>query len=688
MKQLKILGILTVALFLICLVGTAQAVTEVPASDEGRMIIFEDRNHAYSVQQTSDGGYIVAGDCLHKAWIGKTDSNGNLEWDKRFIQKGISRAKSIRQTFDGGYIIAGYMGPATVTNYNDVWLMKTDSNGDIQWNVTFGEPIMLEEVYSIQQTSDGGYILVGTKGLNYSYLDAWLIKTDSNGNMQWNKTFEGPDMADKAYSVQQTSDGGYILAGGPGPYTIMDRGNAPCDAWLAKTDSNGNLQWYKTYGGTKWDHAYSIQQTSDGGYIFAGYTGSYGAGTFDAWIVKTDSNGDIQWSKTFGETGWNYAESIKQTIEGGYIFAGRISADNTSSFDVWLVKTDSNGYTQWTYEITNIGNYIGDTHSVQQISDGGYILAGEYRSISDPFDTCAFLIKLNCIEKDINTLNVLKLDKIFIPLMGEDKIPANTKTANEWNSEGIRLANKRDYGSIEKALEAFDNALEIDPQYAEACYNKGLALNQLERHEEAIECYDKAVEINPQFVEAWDRKGDDLVDLRRYEEAIECYTKVLEIDPQDAMAWRNKGYVLRILGRNKEAIECCDKALEIFPQFSLAWNTKGSALNQLGRYEEAIECYNNALEIDPKNYDAWVRKGDTFVDLERYEEAIECYYIATEIDPLDYSAWYGMEIALNKGGWMEKEKSTSSPEEGIPAFETVFAVTGLLVVVYLLRRRK
>ena len=563
MKNLKILGILTVVPFLICLVGTAQAVTEVPAPDEERIIIFKERNHAYSVQQTSDGGYIIAGDCKNKAWIGKTDSNGNLEWDKRFIQEGISRAKSIQQTFDGGYIIAGYMGPGTVsTSYNDVWLMKTDPNGDIQWDLTFGEPDMLEEVHSIQQTSDGGYILVGTRGLCDPYLDAWLIKTDSNGNMQWDKTFEGSDMADKAYSVQQTSDGGYILAGGPGPYTI-GRGNVPCDAWLGKTDSNGNLQWHKSYGGTKWDHAYSVQQTADGGYIFAGYTGSYAAGIIDAWIVKTDLNGDIQWSKTFeeGKTAWNYAESIKQTTDGGYIFAGRISTDNTSSFDVWLVKTDSNGNTQWAYGRTDIGN----THSVQQISDGGYILVGEY--LIDSTRTYAFLIKLNCTEKVTNTHNIQKSDKIYIPLMVEEKIPANTKTANEWNGEGIRLANKRDYGSIEKALEAFDNALEMDPQYAEACYNKGDTLDFLMRYEEAMECFNKAVEINPQYLEAWDRKGDTLDFLMRYEEAMECYTKVLEIYPQYVEAWNRKGFALLILGRNKEAIECCDKALEIDPQY-------------------------------------------------------------------------------------------------------------------------
>jgi tetratricopeptide (TPR) repeat protein len=683
MKKTKISGILAVILFLICLVGVAQAVTEVLAPDEERIIIFEDRNHAYSVQQTSDGGYIIAGDCLSQAWIGKTDSNGNLQWDKRFIQKGISRAKSIRQTFDGGYIIAGYMGMATVTKYNDVWLMKTDSNGDIQWNVTFGELELLEEVYSIQQTSDGGYILVGTRGLADSYLDAWLIKTDSNGNMQWDKTFEGSDMADKAYAVQQTSDGGYILAGGPGPY-IIDHGNVPCDAWLAKTDSNGNLQWHKSYGGAEWDHAYSVQQTSDGGYIFAGFTGSYGAGTFDAWLVKTNSHGDIQWSKTYGGTGWNNAESVKQTTDGGYIFGGRISSYNTSSIDVRIVKTDSNGDMQWdmAYEGTKGAN----AHSVQQTSDGGYIMVGEYNIY--PTRSYAFLIKLNYTEKGTNTHNRQKSDNIFIPLMVEEKIPANTKTANEWNSEGIRLANKRDYGSIEKALEAFDNALEIDPQYAEACYNKGDTLDFLKRYEEAIECFNKAVEINPQYLEAWDRKGDTLDFLRRYEEAIECYTKVLEIDPQYVEAWKRKGFALLNLGRNKEAIECCDKALEIDPQFSLAWNTKGLALNQLGRYEEAIECYNKALEIDPQKDVIWSNKGDTLVDLERYEKAIECYNKALEIDPQYFSAWYGKEIALNKSGWMEEEKSTSSHEEGIPAFETVFAIAGLLVVAYLLRRRK
>jgi hypothetical protein len=126
--------------------------------------------------------------------------------------------------------------------------------------------------------------------------DFWLVKTDSSGNKQWDKTFGGTDW-DEAHSVQQTSDGGYILAGETNSY-----GAGSCDFWLVKTDSNGNKQWDKTFGGIDHDKAVSVQQTSDGGYILAGETYSYGAGSRDFWLVKTDSNGNKQWDKTFGGT--------------------------------------------------------------------------------------------------------------------------------------------------------------------------------------------------------------------------------------------------------------------------------------------------------------------------------------------------------------------------------------------------
>ena len=336
-----------------------------------------DDDRARSVQQTTDGGYILAGHTYSygaggsDVWLVKTDSNGNKQWSKTFGGTGDDMAISVNQTADGGYILAGdtYSYGA---GGGDFWLVKTDSNGNKQWSKTFGGAYA-DMPWAVQQTTDGGYILAGgTESYGAGGSDFWLVKTDSNGNKQWSKTFGGA-YADMPWAVQQTTDGGYILAGGTESY-----GAGGSDFWLVKTDSNGNKQWSKTFGGAYADMPWAVQQTTDGGYILAGGTESYGAGGSDFWLVKTDSNGNKQWSKTFGGAGNDVAASVQQTNDSGYILAGYKTSYDTGYQDVWLVKTDSNGNKQWSKTFGGAGNDV--AASVQQTSDGGYILAGETES--------------------------------------------------------------------------------------------------------------------------------------------------------------------------------------------------------------------------------------------------------------------------------------------------------------------
>ena len=300
---------------------------------------------------------------------------GGSDWDM---------GKSVQQTTDGGYIITGstYDGGS---NTGDIWLIKTDSNGDSLWTQTFGG-LEHENSYSVQQTTDGGYIITGsTRSFGNGSNDVWLIKTDSQGNEEWNQTFGGSD-SDVSISLQQTSDGGYIITGGTNSY-----GNGNGDVWLIKTDPQGNEEWNQTFGSNdNQDNSFSVQQTEDGGYVITGFTRVFGNGFYDIWLIKTDSNGDSLWTNTFGGSDWEWGKSVQQTEDGGYVITGFTGSFGNGLFDVWLIKTDTNGNEEWNQTFGGSGDDLG--HSVQQTEDGGYIVTGHTNSYGNGEDD-VWLIK-------------------------------------------------------------------------------------------------------------------------------------------------------------------------------------------------------------------------------------------------------------------------------------------------------
>jgi hypothetical protein len=207
----------------------------------------------------------------------------------------------------------------------------------MQWNKTYGGTYG-EWALALMQTNDGGYALAGITGSFGAGGDSWLVKTDASGNMQWNQTYGGIN-TDDTFALVQTTDGGYALAG-----QTLSFGAGNWDFWLVKTDASGTMQWNRTYGGTDWDVALALVQTSDGGYALAGWTMSFGAGNRDYWLVKTDAAGNMQWNKTYGGTDYDEAYALVQTSDGGYALAGyTISFGVGSSNDSWLVETDASG---------------------------------------------------------------------------------------------------------------------------------------------------------------------------------------------------------------------------------------------------------------------------------------------------------------------------------------------------------
>jgi predicted secreted protein len=291
---------------------------------------------AYALVQTSDGGYALAGMRNYDFWLVKTDSSGNAQWNKTYVGSYNGVAYALVQTSDGGYALAGYTNSFGAGDF-DFWLVKTDSSGNAQWNKTYGG--LYEDVaYALVQTGDGGYALAGWRdALGAANYDFWLVKTDSSGNAQWNKTYGGTSV-DCAYALVQTSGGGYALVGITNSF-----GAGSWDFWLVKADSLGNAQWNKTYGGTTDDYANDLVQTSDGGYVLTGETGSFGAGGGDSWLVKTDSAGNMMWNKTYGGINTDGAYALVQTGDGGYALAGYTRSYGAGNSDFWLVKTDANG---------------------------------------------------------------------------------------------------------------------------------------------------------------------------------------------------------------------------------------------------------------------------------------------------------------------------------------------------------
>jgi hypothetical protein len=328
----------------------------------------------YAVRQTSDDGYILTGYTRsygaagHNIWLIKTDSSGQEEWNQTFGGSQDDEGQSVQQTNDGGYILAGWT-KSMGAGMKDVWLIKTDALGNEEWNRLFGGGND-DGATSVQQTTDGGFILTGyTSSFGTGSVDVWLIKTDEMGNLEWNETFGGYS-SDGAWSVQQTTDEGYILTG----WTYSSGPGYVGNVWLVKTDEAGVLQWDQTFGGEDVDRGYWVQQTRDGGYIITGYTDSEGAGLDDVLLIKTDDSGNELWSQTFGGTGRDYGYCVRQTFEGGYIIAGYTLSYGAGSEDVWVIKTDASGNMVW--DQTYGGLYSDEGFAVQQTTDSGFIVIG------------------------------------------------------------------------------------------------------------------------------------------------------------------------------------------------------------------------------------------------------------------------------------------------------------------------
>jgi hypothetical protein len=371
-------NIVLLATLVVLPLGYTQAPDTLWTSAFGR----SDLDFGFSVQPTSDGGYIIAG----------LTEGLNLIYPDIYLAKTDSLGDTLWTRMYGGNLYdCGYFGRETIDGgyifvgaqrdtqtINLLYLVKITQDGDHVWIKTY------EGVgYSLDQTTDGGYVVAGYTWYGSYGTDVWLVKTDSLGDTLWTKSYGGSG-SDEGCAIEQTRDGGFIIAGHTESY-----GAGGYDFYLIKTDSIGNSQWTRTYGGNQSDHAHSIQQTSDDGYIIGGYTHSFGPWT-DFYLVKTDSLGDTLWTRTYGGPNEDRAYWVRQTSDEGYIVTGQTYTSSATGYDFRVVKTGPEGDTVWTRTYGGTGWDCG--RSGQQTSEGGYIFAGT-TGTSGPVGYDVYLIK-------------------------------------------------------------------------------------------------------------------------------------------------------------------------------------------------------------------------------------------------------------------------------------------------------
>ncbi|PCH97829.1 MAG: hypothetical protein COB85_02440 [Bacteroidetes bacterium] len=333
-----------------------------------------------SLDEVTGGGYIVTGFTSSfgaggtDVYLVRTDANGNHMWSKTYGGAADDQGNAVIQTSDGGFIIAGFT-MSFGAGESDVYVIKTNASGDITWTMAYGGASD-DRGFSISELSGGGYIIAGgTNSYGVGNTDVYVIEIDANGAVQWTKTYGGAGF-DYGYSVQQTTNNGFIIAG----YTYSF-GAGDANAYLIKIDNVGNSEWASFFGGNDDDELRSVEQTTDGGYIVAGYSKSFGNGKEDVFVVKVDQTGAETWSRTFGGDKVDIGNSVTESTAGGYIVAGSSFSFGSPSEKVYLVKIDANGGEEWSK--TYGGAYHDRGWAVIQTADQGYAVVGNATSFAE-----------------------------------------------------------------------------------------------------------------------------------------------------------------------------------------------------------------------------------------------------------------------------------------------------------------
>jgi len=339
-------------------------------------------DQANSLAATADGGFVMAGSTWSEgaggwdAWVVKADSDGELVWAKTYGTEAWETATAVVALPDGLAVagLANCDGFECVTDKGngDFWLFRTDVDGNLLWEQTYGGQGD-DRANALAVLPSGGFALAGrTLSKGAGWADYWLVRTDADGDHVWDKTYGGPE-DDEAGALVALADGGFALAG-----QTWSKGAGWADYWLVRTDAAGESMWNQTYGGSYIDEARAVVSLGDGGFALAGETWSSGAGWADYWLVRTDSSGNLVWDQTYGGAGWDGAAALSVLSDGGFALAGYTESKGGGGKDFWLVRTDSQGGEVWD---AAAGGALGDAaRGLLPFADGSFAVAGHTAS--------------------------------------------------------------------------------------------------------------------------------------------------------------------------------------------------------------------------------------------------------------------------------------------------------------------
>lgn len=401
--------------------------------------------------QTSDGGYALLGNTESyggtdpDVWLVKLDGAGNLQWRQTYGGTLHDIAFGFCQTSDNGFAITGYTVSYGTAGLPDLWLLKTDASGNEQWNVAF-DVGYVEIGFTVLQTADGGYLVGGH--IDYQEFldsDAWLIKTDSSGNELWNRTYGGAEF-ERCYDIIPTATG-FAFTGFTESYSMDGMAQ---DVWLVSINSGGTELWNFSYGGALTpDFGNRLLQTTDSGFAIVGYTESYDVGMGDVWLVKTTGGGVEIWNQSYGGPGIDRGDAIVQTSDNGYAIVGYTMSFGAGLDDLWLIKTDLNGVTEWTRTYGDAQEDAG--RDLLLSASNGFTVAGETTSYGAGLEdlwllqldshgnfTGGRMVSTNLLEDDVAiTIDEFECD-MDVPAGTSISLRFSQDAINWYNSSGVQ----------------------------------------------------------------------------------------------------------------------------------------------------------------------------------------------------------------------------------------------------------